>query len=346
MKSILIFLVTVFILFAQQIDADIAEEIKGRKIYNVTYMKNPPKGVLAWSQSEMVKKGVNKENRFVAYNSEAAKKLWLDATTDRAYVADPKLKGRETSFYMVYDENGWYIYIESQEPNVLELIESGKGGGSLEIFFVPGLKNTYYHQMIISQPSGKTNFYEWGVPHRFYRSLKNYIEIDSKAIKAGFGTSIFVPWSTVYDRLPLQGDYWRFSFMRWATRVTWGGAVHDTGNFGLIKFKKPSVSVITAIRKKIIRKAWFSFLASAKKEKAFWSDKEMGDIDFYEKRVKPVIDENTKFGKSLGSPESWNAETVEKAWPRVQEWMEFNYVVSDLRKKALSDKIFKDERVK
>jgi len=340
MKSILIFIVTVLFLFVQQLHADIAEEIKGRKIYNVHYMKNPPKGVMAWSQSKMVKNGLNKETRFVAYNSEAAKKLWLDATTDRTYVADPKLKGRETSFYMVYDENGWYIYIESQEPNVVELVESLKGGGSLELFFVPGLNNCYYHQMIISQPSGKTKFYDWGIPHRLYRPLKNYIEIDSKTIKPGFGTSIFIPWSAVYDRLPLQGDYWRFSFMRWATRVTWGGAVHDTGNFGLIKFQKPPDSVVTAIRKKIIRKAWFDFLASSKKEKTKWSDPKMGDPAFYEKRLEPIIKKLTAFGENLGSPDSWSPETVKKAWGHVDDWIEFKYVVSDARGEYLLNKMF------
>ena len=60
--------------------------------------------------------------------------------------------------------------------------------------------------------------------------------------------------------MPLTGDYWRFSFMRWNPAVSWGGRVHETGSFGLIKFLEPSAQVKKDIRKRLLRSAWFEFV--------------------------------------------------------------------------------------
>ena len=60
-----------------------AQEIKDKKIYDVRFMPNAPYGVTAWAQSAFVKDAKNKEDRFVDYNSDAAKGLINDATAVR-----------------------------------------------------------------------------------------------------------------------------------------------------------------------------------------------------------------------------------------------------------------------
>lgn len=241
-----------------------AAETDGRKIYNCQYMKNPPFGVDAWSKSEIVSSGKNKENRFLPYNSKAANGLILDATAVRKIYKDQSTKGRETSFYMFYNERGWYIYIQCDEPKIEEYIDNNKDI-ALEIFFCPGLHDVPYYQMIVHQMTNKTDFYDWGMSHRNYRSLKDRIRVESMPVKAGFGTFLFVPWNVLYDRLPLNGNLWRFSLMRWGPSMTWGGKVHDTGNFGLVRFQKPSSEITAGIMKSIVRYAKSKFKRDAKK---------------------------------------------------------------------------------
>lgn len=334
MKHLLLLLASVFTLSTLRADTDTAAAIKGRKVYTCTYMANPPKDALAWSTSSMVKTEKNKESRFVAYNSEAAKNLWLDATTERAYEPDPKLKGRETSFYMVYDVKGWHIYIESLE------LEKQENGGSLEIFFVPGLNQVHYHQFMVAQPSDVAKVYDWGMPHRDYRSLKGAITVDSIATDVGFGSYVFIPWEAEYDRLPLNNDTWRFSFMRWATQVTWGGSVHETGNFGLITFEKPDQTVVDAIRVKMLTSAWAKFNDTAAQATKTWNDEKTGDRDFFTTRLEPAISAYKAIGNTLGDPASWNAATVTKAEATLKDWMEFGYEVAALRTAYLMDKQF------
>lgn len=336
MKYLLLFIVSALTLSAQRINADTAAEVEGRKVYTCTYLANPPTSAKAWSTSDWVKTGKNKESRFVAYNSQAAQSLWLDATTERSYEADPKLKGRETSFFMVYDVNGWHIYIESLEA------DKEKAGGSLEMFFVPGLNNVHYHQWMVAQPSDKATVYDWGMPHRDFRSLKDYIVVDSIVTDVGFGSYVFIPWEAEYDRLPMNNDYWRFSFMRWGTGVTWGGNVHDTGNFGLVKFEKPDQKVVDAIRMKMLQTAWAKFQTTAEQATKTWNDEKAGDRDFFTTKLQPEIDTYMAFGKNLGDPKAWNADTVVKAQPILKDWMEFGYGVAALRTAYLIDQQFKE----
>ena len=75
--------------------------------------------------------------------------------------------------------------------------------------------------------------------------------------------------------------------------------------------------------KRILRTAWFKFRATARDAAANWSDEEVGDLDFYNGKLKPVIDRFTPLGESLGSPDAWGADSVKKGEAVLGDWMEF-----------------------
>lgn len=196
--------------------------------------------------------------------------------------------------------------------------------------------------MIVRQLPNTVTHYDWGMPHRHYRSLKDSVRTESLAIDSGFATFVFIPWEDLYDEVPLNGDEWRFSLMRWGISVTWGGKVHDTGNLGLVRFEKPTGSQISEAKLRLLRTAWFKFRAEAKKAATFWSDEELGDLDFYTGVLKPVIDQYTELGESFGEPKTWDADTVDQGRTARPDWMEFTYKISELRTKYLMDKRFQD----
>jgi hypothetical protein len=325
------------------------DEIAGKKIYESRYMHNAPYGVMAWSESSMVKGAQNKESRFVDYNSDAAKGLILDATTDRNVEKDAAVAARQTAFYSVYNEKGWYLYIEAEEPLINELLDNVVDPQSparkegYEIFFAPGLHTVPYYQIFTHPFAGNTDYIDWGIPHRHYRSLKEYAKVESSPLEKGFGTFMFVPWEAMYERLPLNGDYWRFTIIRWmpfgkAGGTTWGGQVHDTGNFGLLHFEAPKAEQKLAMQKRVLRAAWFKYLATSKAATTYWSDAKIGDREFYDGILKPVIEEYSSLGQSLGKPDDWNAATLQKAAAVHDDWMEFEYKVSELRREYLLSK--------
>ncbi len=240
---------------------------------------------------------------------------------------------------MVYNAQGWYIYIHCQDPDIQSRVDLQKDI-SLEMFFSPGLEKVPYYQMIVRQLKRSTNHYDWGMPHRHYRSVKESVRVESLPLDTGLATFIFIPWDDLYDRVPLDGEHWRFSLMRWGPSVTWGGKVHDTGNFGIIHFATPTKSQREKIERRVLRTAWFKFQANAKKATTFWSDEELGDLDFYQGTLKPVIEQYTSLGESLGDVADWDAQSVQKASAVLEDWMEFEYKIAELRTEYLLQKRF------
>ncbi|MBE2203436.1 MAG: hypothetical protein IAE94_03710 [Chthoniobacterales bacterium] len=326
---------------------------EAQNTYEVPYVEELPDGVIAWQQSGLLKD--RRETRFGPYDKKAAEHLILDATADRGVAKEEGAPERETAFRMAYDSRGVGIFIEAAEPLIRELLDSTVDPTSpgrhesFEVFFTPALSGEAYYQLFINTFSGKTDFYDWGSPHQNYRSLREYARVETRSLKTGFGVSIFIPWEAIYENLPLKGGDWRFSIIRWmpfgkAGGVTWGGQVHETGQFGLLRFAKPTEEQRLNIERRLARYAWFNFLAKAKAATHFWSDEKVGDPDFYNSVLKSLIAGNTTLGESLGNPDDWTAESLKKIQPVQKDWLEFDYKVSDLRGKYLVQKRFENAR--
>lgn len=315
------------------------------------FEENLPFGVSAWSQSERVRKGIGKESRFAPYEKGTAADLANDALVERGGEAenDP----RETSFWQAYDDKGWYFYIESKEPLVKDLLNrlldplSPARKESYEVFFAPGLNDVPYYQIFINPYLDQAEFYDWAMPHADYRSLKKDTRVESLPLADGVGTFVFVPWHLLYERVPLDGGDWRFNLIRWmpfakAGGVTWGGRVHETGQFGRVHFEKPTKAQREAIERRLLQYAWFKFLATAGQVRKFvgWEDAHVGDPEFYETVLAPEIARLKAIGEKWGDPDQWTSAQVKEGLVHLKDFMEFDYKTSALRTKYLEDRLF------
>lgn len=297
------------------------------KTHTVRFEENIPYGVSAWNQSERVRKGIGKETRFVPYDAAAAGELTNDALVERGGGEKAAGDPRETAFWQAYDEKGWYIYVESKEPLIGDLVNqlvdprSAGHKESYELFFSPGLKDVPYHQIFINPYQEKVTFYDWGTPHSEYRSLKDHAKVESLPLKDGVGTFVFIPWHLLYEHAPLDGGDWRFTLIRWmpfgkAGGVTWGGRVHETGRFGQVRFEKPNGDQRAAMEKRLLQYAWYKFQADSDQLKEYWSDEHIGDPKFYESVLAPEIARLNAAGEVMGN---------------LRDLMEFDYRCQALR---------------
>jgi len=147
--------------------------------------------------------------------------------------------------------------------------------------------------------------------------------------------------------VPLNGEHWRFSVIRWmpfgkAGGVTWGGKVHDTGNFGLVRFQPATPEQKLATNQRLLRIAWFKYLAESKAQSIFWSDPKIGDLEFYEQVLQPAITKFTAAGEALGDPDTWTEQSVSTGSKDLADWMEFRFKVAELRTEYLLNKRFAD----
>lgn len=317
-----------------------------QKVYQCHYAEEVPYGVSAWRQSERVKKKIGAENRFISYGSDAAGGLSNDALVDRSSGEGTKSDSRTTTFYQAYNDQGWSIYIESKEPLIEQLKSelpderSAARRESYELFFMPAIEVVPYYQLYIQPYINKFTVFDWAMPSTNYRSLKNGVEVESRALSDGIGTFVFIPWHLLYEHAPFQGGRWRFTLIRWmpfskAGGVTWGGQVHETGRFGTVEFQPPTDAQRTAIHLNLLRKGWYDFLASAQRLTDYWSDEFIGDPGFYESSVKPEVERLQKMGEAWGKPESWGESVARDSDRALKELMELDYKVSSLREDYL-----------
>ncbi|MCM8768320.1 MAG: hypothetical protein NC911_01340 [Candidatus Omnitrophica bacterium] len=322
------------------------------KEYLCRFVPQAPVGVGGWVQSELVKDKKNREARFYNYDiKSAALLLATDVSAQRPFPEEPtKEKRGETAFYMCYDRQGWHIYVQSDEPRIEQItLENGRGASSLEMFFMPGENKEYYYQWIIKLATGEVNVYNYHSPHRYFHPLENTpgnFQTQTAVIPTGWGTTIFIPWECFYDCLPfLSGNEttWRFSMQRWdpAGNITWGGRVHETGRWGLIRWEIPPEQEKQNILRYLIRKAWYKYQASRDAAVDYWSCSERGDKEFYQHYLQPEITRLDLSGQQLTEIDTWPGEKLESFLKEiVPKWMEFTYQIEGLRKEYLSKKHF------
>ncbi|MDF2657623.1 MAG: hypothetical protein K0Q94_414 [Paenibacillus sp.] len=289
-----------------------------KKVYPVTWTEQSLQSPTDWAQSSYFNNPAYKETRFGVY--------WPGTPI-------PPGGPRETSFYMVYREDGLYMFFQANEW------ENDAGGSlkpsSFEFFVVPGEGDLPYHQMIVPTDGGPIEYYEWQTEYRDNRPLKGSVKVNTGQIPTGWGTVVVFPWENVYDRLPLNGGDWQFNLIRWSPSdgQTWGGHVHQPGKFNLLRFQAPTAEQRMAIQKYVLAKAWASFQTKSAELNAYWSQNPATqDIAFYNRIVLPLIEDGTSKGAPMSQLASLNAVQTDELFQNVRTWMELRYNVDDKRK--------------
>lgn len=318
---------------------------KEEKVYKCKYMAQVPLGAGGWFLSDFIRNPANRESRFEDYDQKSADMLFTDVAATRSVSGNAKKEYYfgNTGFYMAYDTAGWHMFVVCGDPDLEGILADGRGAGALEMYFSRGSSGETYSQWIIDLPGGKLQSYDWNSPHRYFRQMGDYFKSDTVTLGDKMGTYIFVPWEALYDKLPLEGGKWPFGFIRWtpAGGITWGGKVHEIGQWGTVEWEKPSAEQALTIRKNIVRKAWGRYKKNRDSLSTHWKDNMLGDPKFFAEVMEPEIQRLNKLGEKLKEPEKMTAEDVNMlSKDAVADWMEFNYLVSELRSRYLENKFF------
>lgn len=318
--------------------------------YVCDFMNEAPSDVAAWLASSLLKdpKKEAKINR--KYGKNLAFLLGTDAsTTGRGVAAEGSgSDNTQTDLHMACDANGIHFFFKTIDPRADEVKSQLVSGGSYEGYLAPGTNKPYYC-FLIDLPTGSLkDSFPTMYPNRSFRQaqVQNGTIISSTLpTKDGFATYLFYSWELFYDNLPANGDKWQFETIRWTRSggFSWAGSqsVHNRSSWGNIVFNGLTENNLRAIKRNLIFKA----LANYEKEKSpktkgaidFWKDAELGDRQFYNTELAPLVTKLDDFERiSTKDISGTDIETLfEQAVP---DWMEFKYRVEELRYKSLSDK--------
>jgi len=311
--------------------------------YRCRYMAAPPLGAAGWALSKLLDDPKVREARFGPYDKAHAERLVTDVSGDRgAQKGGGADKQRPTAFAMVYDARGWHIFVLSTEPDAEKIRNAGGSAGSLEMAFSPGFEGACYYQWIANLAGNDFSLYDWDSPHRHFRSLKGSLRCETIGLTGAFGTYVFIPWTSLYDKLPLDGGRWPFSVIRWKTGggVTWGGKVHEIGRWGLVAWDKPTDQQKRAIRLGVVKRAWGRYRKARAAHARYWQDAEVGDPAFYKNALAPAIQRLDKHGEVLDNADKLTAPQIARLFAdAVGHWMEFDYDVAALRAEYLRSRL-------
>lgn len=324
----LLMLTLAFLLIFSGLPSVLAAPNVNRLVYQVNYTTERLVTPSDWYNSSYFNNPLYKENRFVQY-----------------WVENPITPGgtRDTGFYIVYNEDGVYIFFQSNEP---ERETNGVlKNSSIEFFLQTGLDRVPYHQMIVPTNDSPIEYYEWQTENRNNRPLKGNVTVTNEELPTGWGTVVKIPWETFYDNVPLNGEDWMFSMIRWAPSgfsPTWGGHVHQIGRFNTLDFQPPTTEQRTAIQRNIIRKAWDKFNKTAAQLSTTWLNGDSEDENFYHRYLQPLIDKGRANGSNISNIDHMTAAEIDVLYQYVKGWFELSYDAEDLRISYIQGSLFRE----
>lgn len=322
-------LLLIVILGASAAPQVFAEGNNAKLVYEVTYTTEDLSTPTAWYNSSYFDNPAFKENRFVQY--------WVET---------PITPGgpRDTGFYMVYREDGLYMFFQSNEQ------ERDNAGvlknSSIEFFVKYGQGDIPYHQMIIHTNGNDTEYYEWQTEYRDNIPLKGNVSLKNEEIPSGWGTVLVIPWEIAYKYVPLNGEDWEFAMIRWSPShsPTWGGKVHQVGRFNTLDFQAPTAAQRMDIQKNVIRKAWTAFGENASALETEWLNGDADDAAFYNANVLPLISAGQSNGSSMPNLDQLSAAEIDELYGHVDSWFELRRDVEDNRGAYIKSKLFDEDQ--
>jgi|GEM_PF-1940298 len=309
----------------------------------------------SWMNSPVLKRGDQRGVLDRPYGSNLKFLLETDATTTgRGVDADAASKGgaeqQTTEFFVSCNEHGLSLFFKADEPQMEDVVLGKVRGGSYEMYIAPGEYQPYYtflerfESKETIDPKVMVTLY----PNAQHRQLDpKEGTFRSQTIRRGnqFYTTIFLGWEGFYNKIPADNDRWEFDAIRWTRSggLSFGGSqsVHNRSSWGDIRFANMTPENRLAIKRNIVLAALSRYKEYRKAigPALYWNDVDLGDPQFHNAHVKPILDRMDAYAKRINdglTPEVVN-ELYENAVP---VWMALPHHIDLLRAQYVQSKLF------
>ncbi len=323
-----------------------------RKQSPCVFVADLPTDITGWMNSDIVKtkRNVQKLDRG-AWGADIEFILATDAAMAGRSVNKDK-KGVATELYTYCNADGVHVFILAFDDQAKAAAKGLVNGGSYEGYMAPG-KFQPYHCFLPDVAGRNTTVPEFLTAYKNALTRRptfvdKELQVSSKLVADNANaTLLFYPWEYYYNVLPdAKGDTWQFDVFRWTDSSSWSGteSVHNRSTWGDLAFDLTPAQLLE-IRRNIIYKAADAYkLALGSKWRGtgifeFWNDPELGDVGFYDAKLKPLkarLDACLK-EVSLGMDDA----TVNRLFlEAVPAFFNLPYIVSDMRQEYLNGSLF------
>lgn len=318
------------------------------KEYLCEYIPNAPKTADGWARSRYYNDWNRMATAFVPYGNDLNVSKDIDVKRHLTDAEQPEIDpAYRTGVHLAYDDEGFHIYTRCDDPQMRDIILGKRKAGLLEYFLKPGLEFPY-HSWHFKLPGTEDPYIvNWATPGKGYRMTYDFFEKDTVATPEAVVAHTYVPWMMFYDKLPVDGNQWTFDMKRFdkGVRATLGGRVHEHARAMKLKFNFTRSQLI-ALKRNICVMAFNRYHNMRQDEGGdilAWKDKVLGDPEFYQTELKPLLDELDEAGVRLTAPAK-DSEIGGFFAEYAPLWAEIAYVVADKRREYLKQKFLLTSR--
>ncbi len=256
---------------------------------------------------------------------------------------------KPAEFAAVCNEDGVHMLFRVYDEKAPEVEAKLLGGGAFEMYLAPGI-NQPYVCLLPDLGGGAPHIFQTTYPNESYRRLKaDNLDYEQELVynKDSYELFISIPWDVYYNKLPDSGDVWEFEAFLWGRGQggAWNGArtIHGRSDWGHLVFNLTEAQQ-TAIRKKLVFRALPRYKAEKQTNARihgcidFWKDPVLGDPEFYEAKVKPLVEHLDTY-MPLVRLDMSDADVKKVFLEAVPYWNAMRFKVDDLREKYMREKL-------
>ncbi len=256
---------------------------------------------------------------------------------------------KPAEFATVCNADGVHMLFRVYDDKAPEVAAKLLGGGSFEMYLAPGI-NQPYICLLPDLSNGAPNIFQTSYPNESYQRLKtSNLDYKQEVVYNADSYELFItiPWDVYYNKLPDAGDVWEFEAFLWGRGQggAWNGArsIHGRSDWGHLVFNLTDAQ-LTAIQKKLVFRALPRYkmekLTNAKIHGSidFWKDPVLGDPEFYEAKVKPLVEHLDSY-IPLVKLDMSDADVKKVFLEAVPYWNAMRFKVDSLREKYMREKL-------
>lgn len=310
------------------------------KVYNVRFVKDPPRSADGFARSAYYGDWANMETRFTPYGNCPNISNSTDVTWFLKDTKKPEIKPEwKTGVMALCNEEGVHLYFRGNDPKIEDVTTGKRTAGDYECTFRPSEESVYNMWFFNNLPSAKDEVnLDFASPSPRYSLTEDHFLRDACLTPEAVVAHTFIPWYAFPKFLPFNGKCWYLGLQRWCAggSMTLSGQVHELARMLNLKFNFTPEQEL-AVKRHICLKAFNTFNKNF--DRYVWeTDKELGDPEFYKSELEPLVKELRDAGAELQKEGADVNMFFEKY---LDTWANFSYVMEAKRKDYLKKKFFK-----
>lgn len=323
-----------------------------KKVYNVKYSSTPVAGAHNWNKLSIKPEKQLLDRHFGGGDMSF---MLTDVSTGDRGNATKRNDKVNIILQIATDEWGLHFLFTLKDPRAGEIEGGFIDAGSYECYLAPGNEQPYTCFLASTKKDDKTTLfqttYDTAGHRRIVEKDPNRFRYETYFCDEEIVNYVGFSWDNFITLIPNKESKWEFEGVYWGSEAAaWNGtlSIHGRNTWGTLAF-----NISDKERAQIYRKLLFKVVADYKREKManprdgsnpqggvleFWQDTSLGDPDFYNEKILPIVEKLDKVAERV-TAEISDKDVSDIIENHLSEFVSLRYTISRLRTDYVKSKL-------